>query len=319
MTLQTKKTVSLEEAIQEFLVYVNSIGRRRETIISYSISLKSLLSILGNVSISKITDTHLAEAVIYLASKGARSGGRSPSTMNRMRSIYRSFLGWCFQSGRLSRNPAIYLRPANATSRRTVPIQPDEMIRLLSTIKTKEDPLSKRDFLLFSMYVFTGIRRNEALFIKIRDYNSHDRLLNLMVTKGGKPRTIVLPEFLALAINDYIAFLIAGIQMSPESYIFPGRNKNNALTGRQAQLRFDYWKEKSGIRKELTIQSLRAGFANIMYRYTEDRQLTSKLLGHSETTLSKHYIYMDDSEIRTRIEQAFRPVIHGISKAKAKP
>ena len=189
-----------------------------------------------------------------------------------------------------------------------------EMIRLLSTNKKERDSLSIRDYVLFSLYIFTGIRRNEALFIQLKNYKSQDRLLHLTVTKGGKPRTIVLPEFLSFIVNDYIAFLSVNVQLSPESYLFHGRRKNTALSSRQAHLRFDFWKEKSGIRKELTIQTLRAGFATMMYRYTEDRQLIAKLLGHSETILTKHYIHLDNSEIRMQLEQAFKPIITKISR-----
>jgi site-specific recombinase XerC len=77
------------------------------------------------------------------------------------------------------------------------------------------------------------------------------------------------------------------------------------LSARQAQNRFDKWKTPAGIRKDLTIHSFRAGFANRLFRTTGNIHLVARAMGHSDIRSTELYIEKDISVIREAVEDAF--------------
>lgn len=72
--------------------------------------------------------------------------------------------------------------------------------------------------------------------------------------------------------------------------LFSGKSLNVKLSSRQASNLFIKWKKKSGIRKNLTIHSFRAGYATLLYKKTKDPLLVSYALGHSSFNTTKWYI-----------------------------
>jgi len=80
------------------------------------------------------------------------------------------------------------------------------------------------------------------------------------------------------------------------------------MSARQAQTLFTSWKHISGIRSKLTIRSLRAGFATLLYRTSGNIWLVACALGHAGLQTIRHYIQADTREIRIAVERAFAGV-----------
>ena len=235
--------------------------------------------------------------------------------MNQIKSSYRSFFSWCFQTGRTSKNFGIDLPLTRAQSKPTPPITQEEIVRLITKIQESHSKHKTRDHALFAFYIFTGVRRLEALHVRLKDYFPENQIVDLTITKGGMPRSVLIPQFLGDIINDYIAQTALSRGVTPDSFLFPGQKHTQPITGRQIHYRFDVWKKTAGLRTELTIQSLRAGFATIIFKYTGDTLLVSKLLGHTESRLSNKYIYFDASEMLYFIEKSFQKVFSKLERS----
>ncbi|MCL5061609.1 MAG: tyrosine-type recombinase/integrase [Nitrospirae bacterium] len=305
LACRQSEEVDLYHAVQDFLIHLKAAGRSSSTISSYLHDLELLKSTIGNMKLSHITDRHLEKAFIQLGDASARKDARSAITLNRIRSVFRSFFKWAFESGRATRNAAARLYLARAKSRSTMPITMKEIICLLDTIRQSDDPLAGRDEALFAVYAFTGIRRSEALSLRMKDYDRVSSTLFLRRTKGGSNRMQPVPSQLAEILEQYISGIECNFKSGDNSPMFFGRHPDRPLSTRQAQVRFEKWKKLSVIRKDLTLHSFRAGFATLLYEAAGDILLVSRAMGHVDIRTTRRYIKNNMYGVRQAIEKTF--------------
>lgn len=299
------KELGLRHAVHGFLVHLEAAGRASNTIDCYDRDLRRLAEILGDIHLDKIRSEDLENAIVILRYSTPSVVKRSSSTMNRMKSAYRSFFKWSFESGRMPCNPTASLHMAKANSKRTVPITIEETLRLLETIRKSDDPQAGRDEALFATYAFTGIRRAEALALRKKDFDPVSSLLYLPETKGGNRDWQPVPSRLVAILKKRILKMKRNGHSAKWAALFPGRHPEQPLSVRQANVRFDKWKRLGGIRESLTIHSFRAGFATSLYETTGDILLVARALGHNDIRTTKRYIGNNTPAIREAVEKTF--------------
>ena len=140
--------------------------------------------------------------------------------------------------------------------------------------------------------------------LKLTDYDGTAGFLRIHAAKGGRKRLQPVPA--ALAADIVHRAIQDTISAKDNTYFFPGRHQLRPLSARQAQVLFTNWKRLSGIRPELTIRSLRAGFATMLYRTTGNIGLVAQALGHAGLQTVRRYVQMDADKIRTAIETTFQ-------------
>lgn len=296
-------------ALQDFLIHLKAAGRSSSTISCYLHDLELLKKTIGNMELRHITDRHLESAIIRLRDSSISGAVRSAITLNRIKSAYRSFFRWALESGRTPRNAAARLYLARAKSRLTTPITLKEVVCLLDTIRKSDDPLYERDEALFAVYAFTGIRRSEALSLRMKDYDRVSSTLFLRHTKGGCNRMQPVPSQLAEILDKYISRIKRNFKSNDYSPLFFGRHPEQPLSARQAQMRFEKWKKLSGIWKDLTIHSFRASFATLLYEAAGDILLVSRVMGHVDIRTTRRYIEDNMSGVREVVEKTFRQIV----------
>ncbi|TAN45842.1 MAG: hypothetical protein EPN22_01475 [Nitrospirae bacterium] len=285
---QKNMAASLSEEIKGFLLHLKAAGRAKSTIDCYKHSLVQLAEIIGNLKMNEISARDLEYAVVRLAGLSDTVSIRS-TAMNRIKSAYRSFFKWSAELGHIHSNPAVRLLLATVNSKPTVPITRQEIGILLNTIRKSEDTHALRDEALFATYAFTGIRRSEALSLKVCDYDPISALLFLPQTKRGYKRLQPVPARLAEILEVYIKNS-CNAGSSDSLPMFSGRTPSIPLSNRQVQYRFMRWRKLAGIRKKLTIHSFRAGFAKQLYQNTNDLLLVSQVMGHRDISTTKRYV-----------------------------
>jgi integrase/recombinase XerC len=296
----------LINTIREFNQHLKASGKAPSTISCYQRDLERLLGILGNVNLGEISTKLLEEIIVMLQDSSVIGKScRAAATMNRIKSAYRSFFTWAYESGHASHNPALKLKLAKAFSQPTTPIQIREINQLLATISKSNNPHAARDEALFALYAFTGIRCSEAVALRIKDYNSHSLLLNLPDIKSARYRLQPLPDRLCRILEKWIYILNCNGNTDLCSFLFSGRHPGQPLSPRQVLMRFNYWKTVSDIRNNLTIHSFRAGFATLLYQSSGDLLLVARALGHRNIRTTIRYIGDNVLEMRKVIENVF--------------
>jgi hypothetical protein len=105
---KNKNRLRLSEAIIDFRIYLEATGRASNTINNYLRSLEWLMGIVGDVPLRQISSESLSSAVVEIKKSSHSVGQRSASTMNRIKSAYRSFFKRFIPSGQVL--PRIYIR-----------------------------------------------------------------------------------------------------------------------------------------------------------------------------------------------------------------
>lgn len=219
----------------------------------------------------------------FLASAPARlrRDGRekAPTTLNRTRAVIRAFFAWCERTGRVDRNPAFLVKaspcrpPVRYLTRR-------EIRHFLAGIRRSTHRLARRDHALFSTIAYTGLRLSEAARALWGDLDLRRHRLLVGSTKGGGPEIRHIPRRLfriLVALRRDV-----GDQISLEESPLFRSSGGEALSPRGVQYRFAFWLSRSGLRRRISVHSLRHTFATLLYHATRDLLLVSRALGHRD-------------------------------------
>ena len=306
--LSEKTEINLEAAIKAYLEHLKASCLAANTIYCYSRDLKRLLERIGNIKLNLLNTGMLDKHIIQLRETGLHSSTRSLVTMNKIKSVYRSFFKWCFIKGFIDKDFTLAIRLVRSNSMRTTPINQDEISALLNTISTSNDLHSQRDKALFAVYAYSGLRKSEALALRICDYDGYAKILSLPKSKGGAKKRQPIPSILSFVLDGYLNSDFCVKRSNCALPLFPGNKPGDFLSGRQAGNRFDKWKRIAGIRKNLTTHSFRASYATQLYKSTKDPLLVSHLLGHRSLTTTTRYIKEGFTDIGDVLERAFSPL-----------
>ncbi|WP_180605747.1 tyrosine recombinase XerH [Helicobacter pylori] len=157
-----------------------------------------------------------------------------------------------------------------------------------------------RNRLLIKIIVFTGMRSNEALQLKIKDFTLENGCYTILIKgKGDKYRAVMLKAF-------HIESLLKEWLMERELY--PIKNdllfcnqKGNALTQAYLYKQVERIINFAGLRREKNgAHMLRHSFATLLYQKRHDLILVQEALGHASLNTSRIYTHFD----KQRLEEA---------------
>jgi len=300
--------VYLNDAIEYFLKNLQS-SSAVNTFYCYSRDLNLLLEAVGNIKMYSIDVDVLNNFITELCFSGKKCIKRSNATINRIKSVYRSFFNYCYKRKFIKMNLANEISLVKSSSRFTPAITQGEIIALFSAISHSQDRFSLRDQTLFAVYAFTGLRKSEVLKLRISDYDRVSKLLYLPHVKRSSKNFQSIPYSLIKILDNYLQYYKPTDSTFP---LFPTVRLNNRLfgtltcmSGRHVSYRFEKWKVISGIRKNLTIHSFRVAYASKLYKKTKDPLLVSYSLGHSSFNTTKNYIRDDSFNFSSILDDIF--------------
>jgi len=162
-------------------------------------------------------------------------------------------------------------------------LSPEEVKRILTMARS----LKARAML--TLAYGCGLRAGEVVRLRAGDIDTAQKIIRIVQSKGRKDRNVMLPpEVLGLLRQWWKARATkqdAGI--APEQrLLFPGRGAQRPLTTRQFARLFKQATKAAGLRKTLSLHSLRHSFATHLLDDGEDIRRIQAVLGHEkiETT-----------------------------------
>ena len=145
---------------------------------------------------------------------------------------------------------------------------------------------------LLSLAYGTGLRVGEVVRLKVRHIDSVQRIIRVEQGKGNKDRHVMLsPETLAL-LRDWWAERSTRWDndiSADDRWLFPGRRKGLHLSTRQVSRLFHEAADVAGIRKAVTLHTLRHSFATHLFDRGVDIRTIQALLGHDKLETTARY------------------------------
>ena len=137
-----------------------------------------------------------------------------------------------------------------------------------------------------------GLRAGEVVRLRAGDIDSEQMIIRIVQSKGRKDRHVMLPaEVLELLRQWWKARPTEqDVGIAPEQrWLFPGRDEHRPLTTRQFSRLFKEAAKAAGLRKTLSLHSLRHSFATHLLEDGKDIRVIQALLGHDKLETTARY------------------------------
>jgi integrase/recombinase XerD len=144
---------------------------------------------------------------------------------------------------------------------------------------------------LLSLLYSAGLRIGEAINLEVNDIDSERMLIHIKQAKGKKDRyTLLSISFVKLLRSYYVAY-------KPKKYLFEGQNSEK-YSNTSAQKVLKIAVSKAGIKKNVTLHSLRHSFATHLLEKGTDIRYIQELLGHSSPKTTMIYTHVTQTSLK---------------------
>lgn len=161
-----------------------------------------------------------------------------------------------------------------------------EVLKILNALDNK-----KHRAILFMIYS-AGLRVGEVVRLKITDIDSGRMLIHIVQGKGKKDRYTTLSEIALVELRNYAK------EYKPETWLFPGESSKEYITERTVQRIFENARIKAGVKKKVSVHSLRHSFATHLLEGGIDLRYIQELLGHASSKTTEIYTHVTQKSIQ---------------------
>lgn len=165
-------------------------------------------------------------------------------------------------------------------------LKKEELEQLHKWLDKNHSPLRE---LLFVLFYGCGLRRSEALGLKIKDVKPSRKLLEVETRKGGKVRRLPLSSQQLQAIYNYVEQERPEPKQGFKSRLLVGKQggKANGLIGSELLK----WQEGSGLGQRFCWHVLRHTIATKLVNSGMSLELVASFLGHQSISSTAHYLH----------------------------
>ena len=272
------------DKIRNYTRYMEQLRYAESTIKTYASMVKQFFAFHARTPWNELTENHLVQynREVFIEQN------RSFSTQNQMINAIKLFYSY---------HKSENIIPDNIER----PRKTRKLPNILSKAEVKQIIESTRNIkhrtLLILVYG-SGLRIGEALRLKLNDISEHERLMYIVQSKGRKDRRVLLSESQLRALKDYYK------AYKPTEYVFEGQH-GGQYSYRSAQQVFKRAAQKAGIRRPVTLHTLRHSFATHLLESGVGLRYIQEILGHNSPKTTMIYTHVSGkkiSEIRSPLE-----------------
>jgi integrase/recombinase XerD len=165
-------------------------------------------------------------------------------------------------------------------------LSPEEVKRVL----TMATSLKARAML--TLAYGCGLRAGEVVRLRAGDIDSEQKIIRIVQSKGRKDRHVMLPAEVLKLLRQWwkVRPTASNNGVGPEHrWLFPGRSQHRPMTTRQLGRLFKQAAKAAGLRKTVSLHSLRHSFATHLLERGRDIRVIQALLGHSKPETTARY------------------------------
>lgn len=272
--------MTIEQAGEAYLLQVQANGRSPLTLDVYRREVGWFVEWVGSgCAVEKIDSSVLAK---YLTQP--EMGRRHARTVNRTRTVLRGLFAYLHDTGVIPNNPARVLKQARLDPPLPRALSQNEEARFRAVLaKLPDTRVGRRDRLLFTLLLETGMRIGAALDIRVEDIEWDAGVIR-STGKHGRVQRIELTPAATEALRGYLEN--EGVASGP---IFRSGGVTK-LSTRQAHDRFRRLRETAGLSESSTVHSLRHSFASRVLIRSGDIRTVRARLGHRSIIATLPYL-----------------------------
>jgi len=162
----------------------------------------------------------------------------------------------------------------------------DELVRFFKAVTNL-----KHRAILMTTYA-AGLRLSEVCHLRVDDIDSQRMVIRIRQAKGHKDRYVMLsPRLLAILRQYWKA-------VRPRHYLFPGADPDRPINPRTVQQVCRAALRASGIKKKVSVHTLRHSFATHLLEAGTDLRTIQILLGHQNLGTTARYLHVSTAALK---------------------
>ncbi len=256
---------------ENYLLKMRELRYSEQTLKNYVSLFEEFINYYPNDDIDQMDDRKIIAFCQYLVIDRKVSASHQNHAINAIKFYYEKVLGG-------KRKLYTLQRP---TKERQLPIvlSTEEISRIFGQLKN----LKHRTILM--LIYSAGLRISEAINLKIKDIDSDRMQIRIEQSKGKKDRYTLLSQKALILLRDYYR------EYKPINYLFEGQN-NPTYSPKSIQLILQRACEQAGIKKHVTVHTLRHSFATHLLENGTDLRYIQLLLGHENSKTTEIYTHL---------------------------
>jgi len=278
------------DAYNEFMAIVKN-DRTVSTYNSYQWNLGNFINNFNLATLEDLEKLTVKNIREYL--DGLKTGGLQSSSVNTRLRTLKTFFAWLLENEYIKSNPMTKIKKYIETKKIATILTADEREAIIASCK-KNLKLK----LMVSMMLYTGLRREEVVNIRIEDISNCHLLIH---GKGRKERVVAIHPYVCDLINQYLAKRETDFE-----YLFCSRKAGFGTQGGEwhkitPQAVYDAIKKAcrlAGIDEaKVAPHTLRRTFSCDLARGGASSFQIQKALGHSSIITTERYLSAAGAEI----------------------
>ena len=274
--LNAKETAFYKPRPEAYLNKLKELRYSENTIKSYIPLFEEFINHFPKEDIDALNDKHVIEFSRFLASERKVSTSYQNQAINSIKFYFEKVLGG-------KRKLYFVERPRQEQSLPTV-CSVEEIQLILSSVKN-----IKHKAILSTIYS-AGLRISEVINLPIKAIDSDRMQIHIKNAKGNKDRYTILSKKVLDLLREYFK------QEKPHYWLFEGmgstKEKPVQYSSRSIQNILKVALKKTGIKKHITVHTLRHSFATHLLENGTDLRYIQNLLGHSSSKTTEVYTHI---------------------------
>jgi len=236
---------------------------------------EDLLKISGK-NLSDITESDIKDYLFYLVEQRKVATSTLNIAINALKFYY----------GTILKRKFLYeIKRPRKDRKLPVVLGREEVVRILSSVEN-----IKHKAILMLIYS-AGLRVSEVVKLRAEDIDKERQLIHIRGAKGRKDRYTTLSDQVLTVLREYWK------EYKPDIWLFPGAKPGSHLGTRSVEKIFTGACKKAGIRKEVSVHSLRHSFATHLLEGGTDLRYIQELLGHKSSKTTEIYTHVSKKEL----------------------
>lgn len=264
---------SVPRVPEEFIKTLKLKSYSPKTQKTYSSMLFLYINFYKERLIDDLTDVDIREYLLYLVDKKKVSQSYQNQAINAIKFYYEQVLG------RPTRT--YFLQRPKRESTLPQVMSEQEVTNLLKQI----DNLKHRTAL--SLIYSAGLRIGELINLRISDIDSTRFQIRIQHGKGKKDRVTILSPVMLPVLQEYFK------KYRPKVWLFEGQY-GEKYSASSVEMVFRKAKRTAGIKKKVTVHSLRHSFATHLLERGTDLRYIQELLGHQSSRTTEIYTHITE-------------------------
>jgi site-specific recombinase XerD len=265
-----------------------------KTIKAYTSCLRSFIHHFSSRHLLDLTEEDIRGYLLHLLEVKRLTAASVDQMFNALRFLYVELYKVPFAIASIPR--------PQKESKLPVVLSQDEVMRILDAVDNE-----KHKTILMLIYS-AGLRVGEAVRLRIEDIDSERKLIHLRGAKGKKDRYTLLADSVLEGLRDYYK------QYKPKDFLFEGGDGRRHYSERSVQHVFERAVQAAGVRKQVSVHSLRHSFATHLLEGGTDLRFIQELLGHKSSKTTEIYTHVSNKSLG----RIMSPLDKAMQQSKAK-